>query len=158
VLKHSIRFALVAAFALLAACDAPISTPTTPSAQTVTPATLPGPSSQQVQGARVYVYASSPYQVYASSPYQAAAYTRASRFVLYENGTFALQYSSGSQTPEYRGTYTEGNGRVSFSWEGWSVAGPWAATGVLTGDSLAVTYNIIMSLSDFEDASYTLVR
>ena len=149
-LKHSIRFALVAAFALLAACDAPISTPTTPSAQTVTPATLPGPSSQQVQGARVYVYA--------SSPYQAAAYTRASRFVLYENGTFALQYWSGSQTPEYRGTYTESNGRVSFSWEGWSVAGPWGATGVLTSDSLDVTYNIIMSLSDFEDASYTLVR
>jgi hypothetical protein len=29
---------------------------------------------------------------------------------------------------------------------------------VLTTDSLAVTYNLIMSLSDFEDAGYTLLH
>ena len=103
-----------------------------------------------MQGARVFVYASAPHAV--------AAYTLASRFVLYDSGTFALQYASGSLTPEYRGTYTETDGQVMFTWEGWSAAGAWGATGVLTRDSLAVTYNLIMMMSDFEDASYTLIH
>jgi len=52
-----------------------------------------------------------------------------------------LQYEGG----EYRGRYTEANGDIVFDWEGWSVAGPWGAIG-------------IMRLSDFEDAVYVLVR
>ena len=103
-----------------------------------------------MEGGRVFVYASAPYQV--------RDYTLASRFVLYDNGTFALQYASGSLTPEYRGTYTETDGQVMFTWEGWSVAGTWGATGVLTRDSLAVTYNLIMMMSDFEDATYTVIH
>ena len=41
---------------------------------------------------------------------------------------------------------------IKFEWEGWSVAGPWGATGTLKGDSLTVHYNEIMRHTDFEDA------
>jgi hypothetical protein len=45
---------------------------------------------------------------------------------------------------------------IAFTWEGWSVVGPWGATGRLTGDSLTVQYNLVMQATDFEDAVYTL--
>ena len=81
-------------------------------------------------------------------------YTKQSRFILYDNGAFALEYVSLGL--EYRGTYTDSNGVVTFQWEGWSVAGPWGATGRLKDDSLTVQFNDIMQLSDFEDAIYRL--
>ena len=58
-----------------------------------------------------------------------------SRYVLYHDKSFSLQYSS-LNFPffEYRGTYSEVDGNVTFSWEGWSTAGPWGATGTLAGD------------------------
>jgi hypothetical protein len=96
--------------------------------------------------ARVFAYRDSPYP-------RVAAYTLTSRFVLYDDGRFALQY----QLPigEYRGTYTTSDGVVTFNWEGWSVAGPWGAEATLSGDVLSVRYNLIMQLTDFEDANYT---
>jgi hypothetical protein len=51
----------------------------------------------------------------------------------------------------------EANGLITFAWEGWSVAGPWGATGSITDDSLSVRYNVIMQLSDFEDGVYLRV-
>jgi hypothetical protein len=78
--------------------------------------------------------------------------TKQSRFVLYDDGAFALQYVS--LGVEYRGGYTESNGVVTLAWEGWSTAGPWGATGTLKDGSLTVRYNLIMSLSDFDDAAY----
>ena len=86
--------------------------------------------------------------------YRVSEYTKASRFVLYDNGAFVLQYAG--LGIEYRGRYTEANGLIVFEWEGWSSAGPWGATGTLTGNSLLVSYNMIMQLTDFEDAVYTL--
>jgi hypothetical protein len=44
--------------------------------------------------------------------------------------------------------------RIIFSWDGWSTAGPWGAQASLRGDSLKVTYNLIMSMSDFVDGTY----
>ena len=41
-----------------------------------------------------------------------------------------------------------------FEWEGSSIAGPWGAAGVLTAESLAVSYYENMLTSDFEDALY----
>jgi hypothetical protein len=73
-----------------------------------------------------------------------------------DNGAFALQYAS--LGIEYRGGYTESNGVITFQWEGWSVAGPWGATGTLKDGSLTVQYNLIMQLTDFEDAVYGLKR
>jgi hypothetical protein len=84
------------------------------------------------------------------------AYTEQSRFVLYDTGGFALQYLS--LGIEYRGGYTESNGVITFEWEGWSTAGPWGATGTLKDRSLTVQYNVIMMMSDFEDAVYRLTQ
>ena len=148
-LSHSVRFAaLLAIVAVMTGCDRALpSAPTRTIPQSLPPAPAPAPF--PVEGARVFVYASARGAV--------MPYTLASRFVLHDNGTFALQYLSGSQgSNEYRGTYTEVDGLVTFHWEGWSTAGSWGATGVLTGDSLAVTFNMIMLLSDFENATYTL--
>jgi hypothetical protein len=83
--------------------------------------------------------------------YRLSDYTKQSRFVLYDNGAFALQYASRG---EYRGAYTESNGVITFQWEGWSISGPWGATGTLKDGLLTVQYNLIMQLTDFEDAVY----
>ena len=86
--------------------------------------------------------------------YRLTDYTKQSRFVLYDSGAFVLQYMSLGL--EYRGAYTESNGVITFQWEGWSSAGAWGATGTLKDSLLAVEYNPIMQLSDFEDAVYGL--
>jgi Tol biopolymer transport system component len=77
-----------------------------------------------------------------------------SRYVLYDDSTFALQYLG--PTGEYTGRYSRTGSAVDFSFDGWSTAGPWEATGFLHGDSLVVEYNIVMWLSDFEDGVYRL--
>jgi hypothetical protein len=87
--------------------------------------------------------------------YRVSDYTRNSRFVVYDNGAFVLQYPSLGELG-YRGGYRDANGVIVFEWEGWSVAGPWGATGTLEGQSLTVRYNEIMQHTDFEDAVYVL--
>lgn len=99
---------------------------------------LSGPS-------RVFVFAH-------ESTEQVRDYTRSSSFVLFDDGAFVLKYPSG----EYHGAYTVANDIVTFEWEGWSLAGPWGATGTLDGDTLTVQYNTVMDLSDFENAAYVL--
>ena len=122
----------------------PISNPPSPP----NPPTGADPFPAVSRPARVYVAVSRPTYPIHGSPL-------ASRYVLYDDGTFGLQYSSANYPFfEYRGTYGEANGHITFEWEGWSVAGPWGATGSLTEDSLTVRYNLIMQLSDFEDGVY----
>ena len=87
------------------------------------------------------------------SSYTVSGYTTRSRYVLYDNGAFGLQYSDNGGF-EYRGRYTEVNSVINFEWEGWSTAGPWGATATLRGDTLTVAYNIIMMMTDFENAVY----
>lgn len=87
--------------------------------------------------------------------YPVSNYTRQSRFVLYDNGAFVLQFLG--LVADYRGRYTDANGVMTFEWEGWSVAGPWGATGTVRGNALTVQYNLVMQLSDFEDAVYTMM-
>jgi hypothetical protein len=82
-------------------------------------------------------------------------YTVHSRFVLYDNGGFILQFPTVAGDG-YRGGYTEVNGAVTFEWEGWNPTGPWGAAGMLNGNSLTVQYNSIMQGTDFEDAVYML--
>jgi hypothetical protein len=78
-----------------------------------------------------------------------------SRYVLYQDSSFALQFSSPrSGIFEYLGRYSRADSVITFDWDGWSIAGPWGATGTLRGDSLDVKYNIIMQLSDFVDGVY----
>jgi hypothetical protein len=91
--------------------------------------------------------------VFAPSPgANVQSYTLGSRYVLNEDGTFALQYPS--LIGEYRGRYTEAGGRITFDWDGWSIAGPWGAAGVFDGNRMVVRYNMIMLMSDFEDGVY----
>jgi hypothetical protein len=85
-------------------------------------------------------------------------YTQKSIFVLYDDGAFVLQYPSLGSQVSYRGAYTVSNGVLNFQWEGWSTAGPWGATGTLEGNSLTVQYNLIMELTDFENAVYVRVE
>jgi hypothetical protein len=81
--------------------------------------------------------------------------TTNSRFVLYDNGAFVVQYGANGN-PGYRGGYKETDGVIRFDWQGWSTAGPWGATGRLNGNVLTVEFNLVMQMSDFEDAVYTL--
>ena len=124
------------------------STPTAPAATDRHPVvpTPPAPPTNSPSGAaRIFTFDH-------ELTYRVSDYTKQSRFLLDDNGTFALQYVSIGA--EYHGKYTESNGVITFQWEGWSVAGPWAASGTLTDGSLTVRYNLIMELTDFENAVY----
>jgi len=146
--------ALVALLVLATACT-DFDPPTAPTSTADSTSTPPGGSGDVPRGfpavsppARIYVAVDSPLYPIHGSPL-------ASRYVLYDDGTFALQYSSANYPFfEYRGAYKEANALITFEWEGWSTAGPWGATGSLSDDSLTVRYNIIMQLSDFEDGVY----
>lgn len=86
-----------------------------------------------------------------------------SRYIFQKDSSFALQYDHDgkneySNVLQYKGRYKEINNSVSFTWDGWSVAGSWGATGTLRGDTLTVGYNMIMLMSDFEDAVYLRKR
>jgi hypothetical protein len=78
----------------------------------------------------------------------------ATRYVLYDDGTFGLQASSVAQQYEYRGRYSRADSLITFAWEGWSSAGPWEASAILRGEELIVTYGLVMVMSDFVDATY----
>ena len=66
-------------------------------------------------------------------------------------GSFALHYPLLSATLAYVGTYQQDGDRIRFRFSG---DGRWDAEGALNGDSLTVRYNIIMEMSDFENATY----
>jgi hypothetical protein len=76
----------------------------------------------------------------------------ASRYLLYADGTFALQYAS-ARYPffEYLGAYSEENGLITLDFSG---DGRWDATGTIDDESLTVKYNDIMIHSDFENGVY----
>jgi hypothetical protein len=140
---------LAVALVILTACGSdPPTIPTAIDEPTVLLAPTPRPSFPASSGpSRVFTFDRG------VAP-RVADYTRHSQFSLYDNGAFALRYVSTGA--EYRGGYTESDGVITFEWEGWSRAGPWRATATLTSDTLSVSYNTIMQLTDFEDAVYRL--
>jgi PKD repeat protein len=82
---------------------------------------------------------------------------RASRYVLYEDSTFALQYVvTGFGFFEYTGIYSRVNAQVAFYFD--ANSGQWQATATVQGDSLIVDYNAMMGLDDFEDGVYRLAE
>src|SRR5207237_1359150 len=86
--------------------------------------------------------------VYGSSAYHGGEL--ASRVVLYDDGRLGIQFSSPRWGFfEYGGNYARTDSTLSLTFEGWSVMGPWLATGTLSGDSLAIRYNQVMQLTDF---------
>lgn len=129
--------ALVALLTLATACSG-VAPPTAPTAT----ADWSGFAAVS-RTARIYVAAASP---------SSSLLDGSSRYVLYENGAFRLQYSYSRN--EYGGSYEDTNGLITFHWQGWSKAGPWGAAGSLRDNSLTVRYNVSMHLNDFEDGVY----
>jgi hypothetical protein len=106
-------------------------------------------------GQRITVPSSAPtpasrYDFSQQPSYPVSSYTAASRYVLRGSGSFSLQYPTlGS---EYVGTYSQQGDSILFRF---ATDGRWDATGTLNGDSLEVRYNVIMELTDFENAVYS---
>jgi hypothetical protein len=111
------------------------------------PAPPPGSFTAVSRPARIYVFVS-------ALQYPVQYWTIGSRYVLYDDGTFALQYLQ--PQGEYRGTYTETNAVITFRWDAnQNVPAPWRpAVGTLKDDTLTVRYDLIMHHDDFEDAHY----
>ena len=82
---------------------------------------------------------------------RAAEMPLVTRYVLHDDGTFALQFSSVAGFSEYRGRYTRAGSQLSFDWDAW---GAGAASATLVGDDLSVKYAERMSLNDFVDGVY----
>jgi hypothetical protein len=79
----------------------------------------------------------------------------ASRYVLWDDGTFALQFSSVRWGFfQYPGRYTRADSLITFAFADGSTAGTWDATGSLRGDTLIVSYSLLMQHSDFLDGAY----
>jgi hypothetical protein len=146
------RAALLAVVAVATACSG--TAPTSPTAAVAPPPRLaPGQPPP-----RTFPPLSGPSRTFVFDhelTFRVSDYTKHSRFILYDTGGFLLQYTS-LTGDGYRGGYTQTDGTITFDWEGWSVAGPWAATGTVKDDTLTVRYNDIMQWTDFEDAVYRL--
>jgi hypothetical protein len=77
--------------------------------------------------------------------YPVSHFTETSKYVLYDNGAFQLQYLNGQLT----GAYERENDRISFRF-----AGGGDANGTLNSGALEVRYSERMQHSDFENAVY----
>jgi hypothetical protein len=81
---------------------------------------------------------------------------QASRFVLYPENKFALQFSSTKWGFfEYFGHYTRGSSFIDLTFDADS---RWWASGTFRGDTLVVKYSLIAGLSDFVDGRYVRAR
>jgi Tol biopolymer transport system component len=80
------------------------------------------------------------------------------RYVIYDDGTFSLQYLRPDfGFFEYPGRYLRAESVLTLNFN--ANSGAWQARGVLGADSsLAVKYNLEMGLDDFEDATYRSSR
>ena len=99
---------------------------------------------------RVFPPLSGPSKTYVFSgqlEYRVSLFTETSKYVLYENGAFSLQYVSPAF--ELVGAYLLQDGRIGFAF---SPSG--SASGTLNGDVLEVRYEERMQHSDFENAVY----
>ena len=162
--RFLLALAAVASFGVAAGCSDSASLVAPPAAPPAAPAD-PGPVSSWppappfpplARAGEIYTAADSAYDSPSSLRYHGSRL--ASRYVFYADGTFGLQFSSArAGFFEYRGRYARTDARITFDWDGWSIAGPWGATGTLSGDTLRVEYNTIMQATDFVDGMYVRV-
>jgi hypothetical protein len=160
-MNAAVRCGILGALLMVSsACSGDAGSPTAPTPRPgsnppLTPDPVPqAPAFPPVTGpARIYVADASDY-----SPMHGSLL--ASRYVLYDNGPFALQYASVNYPFfEYLGGYRTDGNRITFyfGWEGWSSAGPSGATGWLTEEFLDVRYNLMMQHADFVNGLYIRV-
>ncbi|HXG69857.1 MAG TPA: hypothetical protein VNJ04_04505 [Gemmatimonadaceae bacterium] len=89
--------------------------------------------------------------LYGSSTYHGSRL--GSRFILYGDGTFALQFSSKNHPFfEYLGRYVAVDSMLSLTFN--ADNGKWTATATLQSDSLAVRYSAVALMDDFVDGVY----
>ena len=143
------RGAVVILLVLSAACSRSVPTSPTGTNPSSTPTVTVPPASQTPSTSFPPLSGAARTFVFERANYRVAGYTEKSRFVLYDNGAFALQYLN--LEVQYRGSYTQENGLISFTWA--DCCG-WDATARLEGDSLKVQFGLRMQMSDFEDAVY----
>lgn len=153
-LRHRVVVLLVVVFA---ACGS--SAPTSPSGTNPPPAIPPPTATPTVNfpplsgPSRTFIFAR-------ELSYPVRDFTSKSRFVLYENGAFALHYPNIEYV--YRGGYRVADGVLMFLFDsstGRGVHEPWDdASGTLEGDSLTIRYEESMQHADFENAVYVLLR
>jgi hypothetical protein len=146
----ALRVSIAAAVVVLCACGQP----TSPLSPSIGPFASNKPSPVGfpaiTEPARIFVVESAPALPEYGSPMP-------SRYVLYDDGRFALQYLSLTRPFfQYTGRYTDVNGAITFNWNAANLAGSWGATGALTAGRLTVHYNTVMILDDFEDGVYVL--
>jgi hypothetical protein len=140
------RATLLGLLVLSVACsDPPLPSAPTPVPSPVVPAPPPPAVTIPPFEGPAHLYAFSH-----SLEYPVQAYTTNSTYLLYENGAFALQYSTVGRP--YAGEYQREENRILFRFAG---DHRWSAVGTIDGDSLEVRYNDIMMHSDFENAVYT---
>lgn len=147
-MKHLLRGTAVLVLAACVACSSGLRT-TEPTA-----VDRPGAAPPVVAACEFSTPLSRPATVYAFTGFSVIAgeaSTSCSRYVLYDDGAFELQYGTAGS---YAGRYSVLANEVRFDFEASSQAGPWIAFGRLDGLALTVHYNEVMMLSDFEDAAY----
>lgn len=89
-----------------------------------------------------------------------ALYGFPSRYVVYDDGTFALQFTAPEghlRYPDYAGRYTRTGTVLTFDFERSDQFGNWIGTGALRGEELHVTYSEAMQM-DFAGGTYLRVR
>ena len=164
---RSIATVLITLTSLLGACDSsPTTAPVIPSRPRVSTATG-GPASGH------FVDPEGPSRVFAFKKmlpgwenYIGWEGTMETRYVLYDDGHFALQFTEESLIPEFPGWYTVDGDSVELHWYANSTMPPdhpypsywhpWETTATLTDGTLSVTYPIWMWLAGFLDAEYEL--
>ena len=152
---------LAAALGLAMACvdlTPPVAPPAPPAA--AAPPTVAPPATAPSTVAPAFPALSRAGDIYVAdaSLYGASAYHGgwlASRFVLFGDGRFTLQFSSPTWGFfEYGGRHARADSAITFAFDGASIAGPWLAAGTLSGDRLRVKFNDLMEHSDFVSGVY----
>ena len=156
---------LVAVAALLSAATAcsDSTTPYSPTAPPPPPVAPAGPPAVVSSGfpaleraGDIYAEVGAPYSYPASLQFHGGSIV--SRLVLYRDRRFELQFSSARfGFFAYGGSYVRTGASIDFSWDGWSTAGPWGATGTVHDAVVHLGYNQVMQLTDFVDGDYALV-
>jgi hypothetical protein len=84
----------------------------------------------------------------------ATAGSLVSRYVLYQDGAFELQFETMATFFSYSGRYQESNGAVTLVFANPGAPGSWVATATLQNGELSVKYNNEMVMADFVDGVY----